>query len=565
MAGSCHCSAQPPLLSISSPVNVKFPRWRRGNCINPVSRSSRSLQPSALGWKSADKKWRLAHVACFKHVDEAEEEESSCSASSFKLVEKQNEASSNAELEQEVKDGDIHWTSKIRKFRHLSKGNDAGRLRALPIGDGEVRSLQAKPWFSGSRILFTVSRAVSQWSEGRRQLGNVVGGGRGGYWCPGLRPSSVAAALPIGEMYLWEVLGLSAKGSYKEATKTQFGLGACFFDRELDGPNSTLEGPLCGGEETATVDNGKLSKGEVMDILNKVENFMETQANEIARLIGVSNEGVNEDLKSTLFLIKHRVGGGVYLGWHGALVLDKFFRSHGKPWRVPWTAETIIQVVLLWIVSFWFIGSWIIPFLAHAAGFSKESLTYRGQALYSLLTDIVEGLAGVAILHRCLARFRPLPSGWFHFSLKGNWQLDVVLGCLMFPLVNRLSQLNIDLVPIIPAPPVGVSSVEQSILARDPVAMALYAVVVSICAPVWEEIVFRGFLLPSLTRYMPLRWAVIVSALAFALAHFNVQRLLPLVFLGVVMGAVFARTKNLLPSMLLHSLWNGFVFLDLMR
>lgn len=224
------------------------------------------------------------------------------------------------------------------------------------------------------------------------------------------------------------------------------------------------------------------------------------------------------------------------------------------------------QVMLLWIASFWFVGSWIIPFLAHAAGFSKESLTHRGQALYSLLTDVAEGLAGIAILHRCLSRFQPLPSGWFQFNIKGkSWHLDVGLGCLLFPVVNLLSQINISMVPALPAPPVGVSSVEQSILARDPVAMAIYAVVVSVCAPVWEEIVFRGFLLPSLTRYMPLWGSILVSAVAFALAHFNAQRLLPLVFLGVVMGVVFARSKNLLPPILLHSLWNGFVFLDLMK
>ncbi|KAF8379624.1 hypothetical protein HHK36_029065 [Tetracentron sinense] len=241
------------------------------------------------------------------------------------------------------------------------------------------------------------------------------------------------------------------------------------------------------------------------------------------------------------------------------------FTIRGKPWTVPWTAETILQVMLLWVASFWFVGSWIIPFLAHVAGFSKESLSYRGQALYSLLTDVAEGLTGIAILHRCLARFRPLPPNWFEFSLRGNWQLDVGLGCLMFPLVNRLSQVNLNLLPLVPSTPVTVSSVEQSIVARDPVAMALYVVVVSVCAPVWEEIVFRGFLLPSLTKYMPVWGSILVSSVAFALAHFNGQRMLPLIFLGMVMGTVFARSRNLLASMLLHSLWNGFVFLDLMK
>ncbi|KAG6684904.1 hypothetical protein I3842_12G086400 [Carya illinoinensis] len=241
------------------------------------------------------------------------------------------------------------------------------------------------------------------------------------------------------------------------------------------------------------------------------------------------------------------------------------FRVIGSRWTVPWTAETILKVMLLWIAAFWFIGSWMIPFAAHIAGFNKDSLTFRGQALLSLITDVTEGIAGIAILHRCLSRFRPLPPDWFRFNLRGNWHIDVILGCLMFPLVNRLSQLNLNLLPLLPSTPVTLSSVEQSILARDPVAMGLYAVVVSICAPVWEEIVFRGFLLPSLTKYMPVWCAVLVSSVVFALAHFNVQRMLPLIFLGVVMGVIFTRSRNLLPSMLLHSLWNGFVFLDLMK
>lgn len=224
-----------------------------------------------------------------------------------------------------------------------------------------------------------------------------------------------------------------------------------------------------------------------------------------------------------------------------------------------------VQVMLLWTTSFWFVGSWVIPFLAHIAGFRKDTLTHRGQALCSLLTDVFEGLAGIGILHRCLSRFRPLPPNWFRFSLKGKWPFDVIMGCVLFPLVNHVSRINIYLVPVLPTAPIGVSSVEQSIIARDPVAMAMYAIVVSVCAPIWEEIVFRGFLLPSLTRYMPLWASILVSSMGFALAHFNVQRILPLLFLGVIMGVVFCRSRNLVASMLLHSLWNGFVFLDLMK
>ncbi|KAE9607690.1 hypothetical protein Lal_00027002 [Lupinus albus] len=253
--------------------------------------------------------------------------------------------------------------------------------------------------------------------------------------------------------------------------------------------------------------------------------------------------------------------------WNSSLqkAANEVFMVFGDRWVVPWNAMTILQVILLWTTAFWFIGSWMIPFAVHITGFNKESLTFRGQALFSLVIDVTEGIAGIAILLRCLSRFHPLPPDWFKFSLKGNWQIDVILGCLMFPIVNRLSQFNLDLLPLLPSTPVTFSSVEQSIRARDPVAMFLYAIVVSVCAPVWEEIVFRGFLLPSLTKYMPVWCAILVSSIAFALAHFNIQRMLPLMFLGMVMGVIFTRSRNLLPSMLLHSLWNGFVFLDLMK
>ncbi|GJP38436.1 hypothetical protein CLOM_g22873, partial [Closterium sp. NIES-68] len=105
---------------------------------------------------------------------------------------------------------------------------------------------------------------------------------------------------------------------------------------------------------------------------------------------------------------------------------------------------------------------------------------------------------------------------------------------------------------------------EQSIHSHDPIATLLYAIAVAVCAPVWEEVVFRGFLLPSLTRYFPLWASVVVSAMVFALAHFSLQRMLPLFFLGLVIGVVFVRSRNLLASILLHSLWNGFVFLELL-
>ena len=82
-------------------------------------------------------------------------------------------------------------------------------------------------------------------------------------------------------------------------------------------------------------------------------------------------------------------------------------------------------------------------------------------------------------------------------------------------------------------------------------------------APLFEEFLFRGFLLPSLTRYMPVWGAITVSSLVFAIAHLSLSEVLPLAVLGGVLGIVYTRSRNLLAPMLLHSAWNSVTMLGL--
>ena len=75
--------------------------------------------------------------------------------------------------------------------------------------------------------------------------------------------------------------------------------------------------------------------------------------------------------------------------------------------------------------------------------------------------------------------------------------------------------------------------------------------------------IFRGFLLPSITRYFRVDVAVLLSSLIFALAHFSMERLIPLTFLGMLMCVVYIRSRNILAPIILHSLWNAFAFVEL--
>ena len=64
---------------------------------------------------------------------------------------------------------------------------------------------------------------------------------------------------------------------------------------------------------------------------------------------------------------------------------------------------------------------------------------------------------------------------------------------------------------------------------------------------------------------MPMPASLLLTSAVFAMAHFSLQRLIPLVLLGLILGAVYLRTRNLLAPVVLHSLWNMYIFWNLLR
>ncbi|XRB13990.1 CAAX prenyl protease [Pseudoscourfieldia marina] len=85
--------------------------------------------------------------------------------------------------------------------------------------------------------------------------------------------------------------------------------------------------------------------------------------------------------------------------------------------------------------------------------------------------------------------------------------------------------------------------------------------IASFLAPASEELIFRGFLLASLTRFMSPTSAAFASAGAFACAHLSARDLPQLWGLGMVLGLSYVRTKNLATPIAIHSTWNAMTLL----
>lgn len=84
-----------------------------------------------------------------------------------------------------------------------------------------------------------------------------------------------------------------------------------------------------------------------------------------------------------------------------------------------------------------------------------------------------------------------------------------------------------------------------------------------ILAPICEEVLYRGFLLASLTKWFPMTFSVVASSTIFTLAHQSPGKSLEIFIFGTVLGLIYAQTRNLLVPITMHALWNWSVILFL--
>lgn len=231
---------------------------------------------------------------------------------------------------------------------------------------------------------------------------------------------------------------------------------------------------------------------------------------------------------------------------------DSLVGKAASPWEVPWDGEIIWQVL---IVGFFFVGQLLIPLILSASGLNFAAAGSRGRALYSMVFYLLMAASGIAVLVASIWTYRPIPKDWFQLKVWDRWPLWGLGGYLVaLPLMIGISALNQQ----IWQGQGGNNPLLQTVLQEsDVISLLLFFLTAAVAAPLFEEVLFRGFLLPSLTRYMPVWGAILLSSFIFAAAHLSLSEVLPLTLLGAILAWVYTRSRNLLSPMLLHSLWNS--------
>ncbi len=88
---------------------------------------------------------------------------------------------------------------------------------------------------------------------------------------------------------------------------------------------------------------------------------------------------------------------------------------------------------------------------------------------------------------------------------------------------------------------------------RPGIGMFLSIVVI---APLLEEVLCRGILLPALLRKRSPRSSIVISAVFFGLLHLNPAHVIAATILGLVLGYVYYRTRSLALVVGLHAVNN---------
>jgi membrane protease YdiL (CAAX protease family) len=99
-------------------------------------------------------------------------------------------------------------------------------------------------------------------------------------------------------------------------------------------------------------------------------------------------------------------------------------------------------------------------------------------------------------------------------------------------------------------------------LADTPFSLLLLAITAVAIAPVFEELFFRGFMQPLLSRTLGVPAGVLVTSVFFGWLHASEysqvwQYVAAVSVVGIVLGSVRARTNSIIPGIVMHGCFNA--------
>ncbi|MCK5772339.1 MAG: CPBP family intramembrane metalloprotease [Thermoplasmata archaeon] len=217
--------------------------------------------------------------------------------------------------------------------------------------------------------------------------------------------------------------------------------------------------------------------------------------------------------------------------------------------RTSYTILVYFMIFLMSQVAAGFLAVQVLVFMGigvpsgRAIGPGSDAIGFSPVMLMLIL-----GLAFLNLLCM-LMLFDPKASLDDMFKGKGTLKYSLIGGGILIP-VSFISGFV--------AGELGASEGPVSTIMSGAVGPQIGALIISVSllAPLSEEIFFRGYLFGALEKKLGGNPAILITAVIFGLAHFNLVLFIPIFLMGLVLGWMRERTGSILPSILVHSMNN---------
>ncbi len=147
----------------------------------------------------------------------------------------------------------------------------------------------------------------------------------------------------------------------------------------------------------------------------------------------------------------------------------------------------------------------------------------------------------------------------FRFNL-----IDTRLIYLSFPLGVGITVLSDEIDRIVSSfievPPEWQELLAKNLIAETPLEWFNLFLGTVVLAGIFEEMLFRGMLQKAFERKFDLHRAIFLTAFVFAIIHLPFW-LIQIMILGTILGLIAWRSNSIIPTIILHSLNNGFALI----
>ncbi len=227
------------------------------------------------------------------------------------------------------------------------------------------------------------------------------------------------------------------------------------------------------------------------------------------------------------------------------------------PFVVPWTLIDVAEIVAVLLFAMVLGGEISMAVWTH---WLKDVSGPLGQPLLLTVQYVVVALVCLALVRRRVGAHSDAPLRSLGLRGKNAWRLiatgvggyAVFLGGLVLAAMALRGLLG-DAMPLGQTGDSLMGSVDSKAEA------VIYFVLACVLAPIFEEIVFRGYVYAGLRRLANARQAMLMGGLIFAVVHMNSEALVVITLIGIMLCYLYERTRSLLPGMIAHGMHNAMV------